>query len=40
MAINVRKTKLGKPRYVVRVSDEAGAYYPCKSFNTMRDAEE
>ncbi len=39
MAIEVRKTKAGKSRYRVLVSDETGRYYPTKTFGTIRDAQ-
>lgn len=40
MAITIRNTSLGKPRYRVRITDELGAYYPTKTFVTLRDAKQ
>ena len=40
MAITLRRLKSGKPRYLVRVRDELGNYYPSKIFKTIRDAEQ
>lgn len=39
MAIVHRKTKCGKSRYMVRVFDELGNYYPSKTFKTRKEAE-
>ena len=39
MSITVRKLKSGKPRYVVRIRDDFGRYYPSKSFDTRREAD-
>jgi len=38
MAINCRKTKGGKNKYVVRVRDANGKYFPSKSFDRKPEA--
>ena len=38
MAIEIRKLKSGKSRYIVRVTDGTGKHFSCKSFPNRRDA--
>ena len=40
MSITVRKNTAGKPRYRVKGRDELGAYYPSKTYGTIRDAQD
>lgn len=40
MAITIRKTSLGKPRYRVHVRDDLGKAFPTKTYSTIREAQQ